>query len=314
MLVGVAAIGHSAAWLYVTSQLLEGLPGFVAAAAHEGWRIQSGRVERAGWPFEARLRVSAVLARRELGGPALQWSAERVDVVISPHAPGMLSIEPVGAGSVVVGDAPAIPVRAGRAALAVRLDGAGPATLALRDLVVGTAMRGVKADRVDAGIDAGVAAGTIEGIALAPPLPRPFEQAARASGRVVVAPPLPEASTPGQSARAWQAAGGRIDVPELVLDWGRLHVEGAAQGHLDAQLQPALEASLRVRGATEVLEAAVQAGVVAPGPATAARAVLGLLTMAAAGGPVTFPVSVRDRSLVVAQFVLARLPELDWGQ
>ena len=141
----------------------------------------------------------------------------------------------------------------------------------------------------------------------------PFDGSASLSLRVVVTQPFPATPTPAQSAALWQRAGGRVEVREFALRLASLAVDGSGEGGLDARLQPEGQATLRVAGAAAVLDAAAAAGLVAAGPASAMRAVLGLLTLAAHGGPVTLPVELADRTVTVARFPLLRLPVLDWG-
>ena len=306
------AAAHTGLWWVVTGRILAGLPVFTAQAAREGWVLQAGAPTRAGWPLAAAVRVPDLVATRQLGGTRVVWTVQHLDLSIHPQDPATLLVVPATESTLQLGEARPLPIRAASAALKVPLDGRGPSTITAHDLVLGTPAAGVSVAALEAKVDLGVIAGHAGPIMVAPAFAAPFDQGATFTGRLVATPPIPMAETPEQSARNWQRAGGRAEMPELLLQWGPLQVAGTVAGGLDAQLQPAGEAHLRVQGALEVLDAASRAGVVAPGPASAARAVLGLLSLAARGGPLALPVTLRDRTLTVAQFALLRVPLLQW--
>ncbi len=310
----VLAAAHTAAWLYVTARIRDGIPLFAAAAAREGWTISGGPPARAGWPLAATIHLPAVTAARPLGGTSVLVTLDQVAVTLRPQDPAHLLIDAGHAGTLRLGTADPLPLRAAAATLAAPLDGDGPVPLHLQDLVVGTASGGATVARLDATIRPGALAGTATGIQLVPPLAAPFDSGANLTLRLLATPPIPVADTPGQSAARWQAAGGRVTLPELLLEWGPLRLEGTLAGGLDPRLQPAGTASLRVAGALEVLEAASRAALVQPGPAAAIRAVLTLLTLAAHGGPIALPVTLQDRTVTAARFALLRLPLLDWDR
>ena len=309
LLVGV----HTAAWLIVTGRMEAALPGVSDAAARDGWRIEPGSVHRTGWPTRAAVRLDGVVATRDLHTTQLRWTTETLDLAITPADPFVLLVSPGGAQAFSAGGALPVTARADAMVARVPLRG-GPVLAEARALSLhwpgGTALHVAHADARWEGLVLAVTAG---GIVPAPAMAAPFDGAADVSLRVVGTRPLPVADTPAQSAALWQRAGGRVEVRELALHLASLSVEGSGDGGLDGQLQPEGRATLRVRGAAEVLDAAAAAGLVAPGPASAARAVLGLLTLAAHGGPVVVPVELSDRTLTVSRFPLLRLPVLDWG-
>jgi len=307
----LAAATHTALWWTVTGQMMTGWPGFVAQAEHQGWTISSEAPYRAGWPLAATLRIPHLIATRQLGETRFVGTLDRVDVTIHPTDAHALLIVPEGNSTVQLGGATSISLRATSAALRAPLEGQQAMLLTVRDLVAGEAAR-IRLQRIDLQVLPDAAAGAATGIAVSPALPPPFDGLANLAGRVILTPPFPPAPTPGASARMWQQAAGRAAIPELHLDWGPLQVEGSLSGQLDPRLQPEVEGRLRAQGAMEVLDAASRAGAIQPGPASAARAVLGLLSMASRGAPVVLPVTLRDNTLTIAQFALARVPLLNW--
>lgn len=307
----LAAATHTALWWTVTGRIMAGWPVFVAQAEHDGWTINSETPYRAGWPLAATLRIPHLTATRQLGETRFAGTLDRVDITIHPTDAHALLIVPEGAGTVQLGGAAPIPLRAASAALRAPLEGQQAMLLTVRDLVAGAAAS-VRLQRIDLQVLPDAAAGAATGIAVSPALPPPFDGLANLAGRVILTPPFPPAATPGASARAWQQAGGRAAIPELHLDWGPLQAEGSLFGQLDPRLQPEVEGRLRVQGGLEVLDAASRSGVIQAGPASAARAVLGLLSMASRGAPVVLPVTLHDNTLTIAQFALARVPLLNW--
>jgi hypothetical protein len=110
---------------------------------------------------------------------------------------------------------------------------------------------------------------------------------------------------------AWRAAEGRLDLTRLALRWGKLDVVANAQLQLDAQLQPAGEGTVQAVGLPETFDALAAAGMMPAGTARAARAVAALMARPP-DGEVELPVTLAERTLSVARFPVARLPEMVW--
>ena len=307
-LIGVVLLVHGAAWWIIGGRLIDGIHAFTATAASEGWRIDSGTPERSGWPWAATVRLPDVVARRNLGGAVLEWAAERVLVRISPADPGAIQVVASGNQAVGFGPMQRLPLRAAASSLRVPLASAGPTTFELRDVVLGSLRAGLVNGQV-APLAFGV---TASPVILAPALAPPFDKGFALTLGLVLSRPLHGAASPRDTAAAWQAEEGRVTIPSLELTWGPVHLTCSGFGGLDARLQPFGHATLNVQGGPEVLAAAARAGLLAPGPASAVRAVLGLLVLAAPGGVVNVPITLQDRTLTAAQFPLARLPPLTW--
>ena len=305
---------HGAVWFIVSGQVARAAPAFAAEAAMSGWTISMGPVRRAGWPWAAAAEVSDVVVTRRVAEVPVRWSAERVTLAISPREPRVLRAEPGGVQRVQAGGAPPFAVLAEQATLRVPLTDDGQAMLRLSSVSASTdAGEGVRIAGLEMRFGAGAIVGTATGIMLMPPLPSPFDGAATASLRMVSDTPFPVTPNDAEAAAEWRKAGGMVAVREIELALGPLRVSGTGSGGLDADLQPRFAARIEAQGATDVLDAALRAGLVQPGPARAARAVLGLLTMAVRGGPVILPVTLENRVLTVAQFPLARVPSIGWG-
>lgn len=91
-----------------------------------------------------------------------------------------------------------------------------------------------------------------------------------------------------------------------------LAVDAAGTARLDDTLQPVLSLTAKVSGYRPALDKLVAAGVVTAPAATAAKAVLGLLSGHDAQAPATVPVRLDGGVLAIAGFPLLRLPPLAW--
>lgn len=325
-IVGAGVLVHTVLWVVVTGRMLEAVPQAVAAAAAEGWRVEAGAARRSGWPFRAAVVLDGVVATRQVGGTRLRWTAEAVEVGIRVSAPTVAVVSPVGAQTVAVGEGPPVALRAGEMAVRVPLRG-GPVVLVARDAVLdwpgagtGPGNRwGVTVGSAEVRWDGQAFTAEAGGIVPKPGLAAPFDGAATLAVHAVLTQPFPlvepgQAQSPGAAVQAWRQSGGRLEVRSFQVRLAALSAEGSGEGGLDGRLQPEGRATLRVTGAAEVLEAAAAAGLVAPGPASGARAVLQLLTVAARGGPVAVPLELRDGILTVVRFPVLRTPVLDWPE
>ncbi len=310
----LVAVGHFAVWFIVTGRIAAGFQDGLARAALAGFQVEAEGPVRGGWPGTAGVVLRHVSVGRAVGGVRLRWTADRVELSLSPWDLSALTMAASGDQAVTVADGPPVPVQARVTELRVPLSGEAAAALTLEGLTVAAAGHRFTAGRIVAQLAGQSIVADGEAVGLTPGFPAPFDGTLGFSVQGQTNVPFPAMDTPGASAAAWQAAGGRIDVPSFLVRWGTLEASGSAAAQLDGQLQPEGRASLRVKGATEVLDSAVRAGVVAPAPASAARAVLGLLVMAARGGPISLPVVLRDRTVSLAQFPLIRLPSLAWAQ
>lgn len=307
--VAALVLGDTVAWWYVTGRIEAGLPLFVRQAEAEGWRIDYASLTRTGWPLMAGVRLGDVRTARVLGGPSLRWTADRVLVRVSANDPAALHIDAEGDQAVDLGAGEAVMGRAGLASYRVPLSG-GASSFEVRELeTVGD--HGLQIGHASGALAARAMVFAADAVHLRPLLAAPFDAALSLSARLTTTLPVPEQTT--AAAAAWQAAGGTIGVSEVALAWGPLHVRGSASGGLDDALQPRGRGEFELQGAPEAIDAAARSGLIATSQASAARAVLQILSLAASGGPVRLPVVIEDRRLGVAGFPLLRVPSLNWG-
>ena len=312
--VGVLVLAHSVLWVVVTGRMLAAVPQALAAAAEEGWRVEAGAARRGGWPWRAAVVLDGVTATREQGGVRLQWTAEAVEVGLGVSSPTVAVVSPAGGQTVAVGGGVPVAVRAGEMAVLVPLRGGAVAAVA-RDVAVRGTGWGLGIGSADLRWDGQAFAATAGGVVASPGMAAPFDGAATLAVHAVLTQPFPlagNAQSPVAAAQAWRQSGGRLELRSFQARLAAVSAEGSGVGGLHGRLQPEGRVTLRVTGGAEVLDAAAAAGLVAPGPSSAARAVLQLLTLAARGGPVAVPLELRDGVLTVTRFPVLRIPVLDW--
>ena len=305
--IGLLAAGvHGAGWFVITGRIEAGIPAFVAAAADRGVLIKHGPAHRSGWPWAAQVDVANVAV--EQGPLDLRWHADRVSIALRSGDLKALSVTPVGPQAIEIAGWGAFAIEGGPEKLRLPFAAEKPVGVSVRDVVARASDgRGLRISELEARVGGGAAAGR----ALVQPLqawPAPFDGPADIAARLVAHPPWPG----GAAAAAWQAEQGRLDVPEFSFSLGPLQVSGTGTGGLDRALQPRFEGRLRLRGVDQALDAAVQAGAMMPGPATAAKAVFTVLSLASGGGPVTAPARLEDGLVSVANFPLLRVPRVAW--
>jgi hypothetical protein len=99
---------------------------------------------------------------------------------------------------------------------------------------------------------------------------------------------------------------------DVLLKWGPLTLTGDAQLGMDSRLQPAGKGVADVSGAAAALDALVDGGVVQPGMAATAKAVLGAMAQLPGGDSVRLPFVLRDNTVSVGPIPLARLNDIVW--
>jgi hypothetical protein len=126
---------------------------------------------------------------------------------------------------------------------------------------------------------------------------------------------IPAAAGLTATASAWRVAGGSVKIRHLALGWGPLGVSGSATLALDEDLQPMGTGTSHLVGYTAALDALAAQGAISRSAATAANAVLSLLSNAPGEGEppeVDVPLTLQYRTLSMRQVPLIRFPELDW--
>jgi hypothetical protein len=329
-LLATAGGGSLVVWRWAEGQLADGFAAWRGAMLAHGWTVATGPAGSGGWPFAAELTLPdlTVTAGPELPAGAA-WHAALVTLRVAFLQPRALVARVDGPQSVRYGDDPPLAFTAGRFTVTVSLpSGAPPAAAALDaagirfappagGLTIGL-LEGQAAWHMAAG--AGQPAVSVrlsaEAIAL-PPAPARLlgPNIASATFESTLTGPLPPPGAPHAMAAAWRDAGGTLDISRLAVGWGPLGVTGGASLSFDDAMQPTGTARLRLVGYDDALGALVAGNVLPPHMAQAVKAMLGLLAAPADGGGaagVEVPLTLRDQTLAVGMFPLARLPRLLW--
>jgi hypothetical protein len=149
-----------------------------------------------------------------------------------------------------------------------------------------------------------------------PPLPGLVmdRRIALADLRARVLGPLPRLPLAEAVAR-WSAEGGAVEIDRVALEWAPLTFEAEGTFAFDQRLQPLAAMTARVRGYGEMLDRLSRAGLIAPGPAGAAKLLLGLMAKPETRGrpSLPVPVTVQDGGLWFGPAKLLAVPPLDWS-
>lgn len=319
------------AWMQMQRLLDRRLDRLVQDAARSGWQLRAASDTRGGWPFSA----SRILTAPRLhGGDTLlpggvTWSGERITAILSPLHPRRITILASGAQAVWAGTGPRIlghalrfrgtamaihlPVDGvestgqasfGAAALQLALPDAGP-----DDVVAVAGMRGTIRWRTQALAltlalhDTGQP-GRLEG--------HPATDAAVELS--LIGPLGPAGGSAVQRLQAWRAGAGRLLVRQAVLGWKNARIDVSGQATLDGNLQPDGGFTITLIGADALLDGLAHSGRLTPATASAARAVLGLISAAGndAGtmprGQLQLPLALHAGILSLGQIPLLRVP------
>lgn len=318
----VLAVAHGAAWLWAVREVEKGYAAWTDGMRAEGWTVAGGVPARGGWPFAARLTVPGL----RLEGGVFAWQAERVVLDLAVSRPRLLRVLPQGAQSLRFADGPPVPLGAGRFEVDVPLDGRETVDVRAEDVRAGSPWGEWVATQVLARASPLALTVDASGVGLPPGLlgaspgaprqaPDPAVERVRFDAALTL--PVPPGPSPTRRAAAWQAAGGRLRVEGLEARWsarwGGLGVTGDGTVWLDAALQPVAQARLRLSGYAAALDALAASGALAPGGATAAKAVLGLMAEPGPGGPsVQVPLRLDGGVIGMGLVPLLRLPALAW--
>jgi hypothetical protein len=318
-------------WLWATHALASGLDRWTGQMRAQGWMVQdAGRIP-GGWPFAASLVVTD--ARIEGGEQALpgglSWRTTRVVLSVSLVSPLTLSISPEEQQLVRISHAPPIIFHADRmdVKLALQMGRTQQAELTAQGITGGIVgshhPQDVRMDSMSLHVDVSPdASGGLDAalrlradqIGL-PDIGRwplgAIVSALQATMRLHS--PQLQARVPAPvEAAAWQEGGGAVSLSDAVLKWGPLTLTGEAQLGLDKRLQPAGKGVANVIGAAAALDALVDGGVVQPGMAATAKAVLGAMAQLPGGDAVRLPFVLRDNTVSVGPIPLARLNDIVW--
>ena len=316
------------AWRWAEQRLRAGVAAWAEAVHARGWSPRWDEPESGGWPFAATLTLpEARLSGGEADLPGgLDWQPGRVTLRVGFRHPRMLVVTAAKEGALRLATLPPLRYAAGALHARLRLDaaatGADIAATGLRFWQEGTPQGALTVGRATLHIDPAPQPHlTLSASALAlPPPPAgqgwPLGDAiARLEADATLSGAYPPAGGLAARAASWRDSGGNLAVPRLDLAWGDLTIASSGRFGLDARLQPVAAVTARMTGYDAAVDALRDGGVVAAGPATAIKAVLGLLAQVPpeGGAPVVeLPLTVQDGLLTAGRIPLARLPPMRW--
>lgn len=321
-------VAHGLAWRWTTQAMAVAFGDWVAQRRALGWQVEHGPPSVGGWPFAAELRVPALRGAPDPDGP-VTLAADRVLLRIAPLRPDRLLLRAeTGARLRLPGtDAP---VRADRLEALVSLrPGLGPRAFGVvaEDLHTTLPDGPVAIRRVSLSVaphaggletePALVIAARAEEVSL-PRIPGAVAlgpRVAEARLDALVTHPLPPVAAPAVVARAWQEAGGVLELRAVALRWGSFDGEGRMTLGLDPALQPRGEGVLRIAGGPEALGALAMAGVVPRGAARAAGAALALMARPTEDGGLPraeVPVAVSGGVISILRLPLLQHAPVRW--
>ena len=341
----VLVLADALLWWLAVGQLQVGLDRWAAQARVSGWSVSAAARTRGGFPFRAELSLAGVAvdggARLMPGG--LAWRADRLKLELAMLHPATLVLSTSGPQHLRLSHAPPLVFTAARLRCSVPLTGVDGGTATLE---AGGVQGGIAGSRHpddvqlaslrarfsgQTGADGSISArldAQAAGLGL-PDIGRwPLSASIAAVGGTLLltSPPLggrhdgTSATTdPQDQARAWRDGGGVLVGQGLTLRWGPLAMAAEVRLELDEQLQPEGSGSADVAGAGAALDALAAGGVLPPGVAVTAKAVLAFMPgRTASSGPLAgretlhLPFQLRQSTLSVAQIPVVQLGAIAW--
>ena len=308
---------HTVLWLVASAWVDVTFDAHEFRLRERGWKIDHGAKQHGGWPFAARIAVADLRLVQGTGNQSWQSAGfevsfdarhpTRVDVTLAgPHVasipgytPVQISGPPIHA-EITLRDLPQTRVMARDLHLRTA---AGIVALGAMDILVEHDPRSSRP------MDSVLLHGTAEELDLGGLLPSSamgsrFEQISLGAGFTGLRIPRPEP-------RAWREAGGRLTIDRLAFRWGRLDFELGGVFGLDAKLQPEGSGMMAAGGLPEAIDAMVGAGMIPPGSARTAKALLMLLPRTP-DGKLTLPIALKNRTVSAARLPVGVIPEIGW--
>ncbi len=332
-LVLALALAYAGAWAVVAGELTTAAEHWIDERRAEGYAVRADRLDVVGFPFDLRLEVPdpAIAAPPAAGG--WTWSGRRVVARGGPFDWSRLRIDVEGEQTLelrVAGRWTRMNATAARFRLEIAAGGpAAAGRLTVEDLTVededGEAVRveALAGELVEVRAAGGAGAGEVRTFALRAETVALPESLGLVLGHEVshlaidgrLAGPV-GGRTVADALGRWRAAGGRLEVERLDVDYGPVLIAGDGTLALDGDDQPAGAFSLRVWGLPRALDALVAEGLMGRQEAAVAKVVLSVLAEDAGdGGPrvVRVPLVLRDRWLHAGPVRLLRLPTVRWA-
>ncbi len=305
------------AWWLATNRMEQEFAAWQQARTANGAVILAGPAQRGGWPLQAELFLAGVtLATDTPGRPdALAWQAGQVHLVLAPWTPYALTVQVDGDQTLRFGAAPPVTLASGPLDITVPLGASGQAegvVVGAHALVIPVEGGPVRVDTLAVRLRQEDAFISVSGATL-PGRNLPFggtiqslDLHARFTG------PIPPLRDPAAALAAWRDGGQHLLIDDLALRWGPLDVHGHASLGLDAAMQPEGSAAIQMTGFAEVIDALARAGAITRNDARVATTLLGLMARPGAGNAseADLPLTLKDRTLLVGEIPLLRLPVL----
>jgi hypothetical protein len=333
----VLAAGATGAWFWAASRAEAALQAWAAHQRALGWKLEMSPATQGGFPLAVTLHVTGLRLETDPTMPPgpVMFAAERASFGANLVEPRRLLLHFDGAQQLRFGQGPVIPFVAQDVLLVLPIRPGMPlhegdltidglrVTLPGTDAVIAAENVHVHgevhpaAGKGQAVLSFAVQSGPLV-LPTGPALPSQLAAMGTRVDRLVlegaVTGPVPPAPDPAATASAWRDGGGALTLQKLVLDWGKLSLEGSAQLGLDDRLQPTGQLTARLSGYAETLDALTAGGAVPPRTATAAKAVLSLMARPQQVGPamVEVPLTLQNGTLLLGRIPLARMPELHW--
>lgn len=320
-LIALTAASVTAYWFHVAGQMRKGIESFVEQCRAEGWVVELSPIRMGGFP----LSVKAGLDNIRLAPPGgIAWRADSVTITIPLTDPLTIAVDSPGFHRLMTPNWSGI-LSARSAQARIHLSTEGKITaIAFESSTLALEQPGIDpltAASVTLGVDwlnppdpshekpslaltlalRGLDLPDMSGLPLARRM-ESFQVEARLMGSLPDSPPL-------ASLAAWSTDGGTLELDRISLDWPPLALDADGTLALDPGLQPLLATTARIRGGGEFVVRLVQAGLVEPGMAEAAKIMLALLARPDTQGrpTLTLPLTLQDGILTAGQVRVLKL-------
>ncbi len=312
---------------------------WLAQAQAHGWTVSAGERNAGGWPFATTLtidRAGIAGGERILPG-GLSWSADRVVLSISLAHPATLRIAAEGqqflrlshlqdlgftAAQAIV-RLPLLGRPAGGSVSAATINGGIAGSRHPQDVQIAELSLLIQQDlpgRRSTGAMPVVVHLALQASGIGLPdigrWPLGATIANLHAALTLSSPTLPDQPADGQlRAAAWRDGGGTLTIEDAGLRWGPLAAVANATLGLDRGLQPSGAGTADIAGSAPALDAASRAGVIPPGLALTAQAILAVMnhvTGSEGKDAVRLPFQLHDNTVSVGAIPIARLPAIVW--
>ncbi|MBT5413247.1 MAG: DUF2125 domain-containing protein [Rhodospirillaceae bacterium] len=342
----LACGGWTGYWFHGAGQLREGVLAWAEARRTAGDAVALGEVSVTGFPLRFDLALAAPTVGTRKDGEPLIWQGPPTTVTFRPWSFDRFTFEADGRHRIAHAE-PDLPtpilIEAAGVSGAGRI--APDGRLAILGLDFDTVQLGtdarpdtVRMERAEALIRLPAAAGLADERARSEPgdaqdsaalrveisgLDLPDEAEGPLGNKVDlitllggVRGAIPN-DAPDVALAAWRDSGGTIEIYDLKLAWGPLHMSATGTATLDEEMRPLGALTAEIRGYTQTLDALVAVGTMERRTAEVAKFLLGMMAEWPddTGKPILImPLSAQDGIFSVGPISLFRLPPLRWSR